>query len=173
MRFLIAYDAWCIGRVEALLLWLEEWLSISQKQVERGLIVLYMLLIMVPSSWALGIVIVRIFVAISVGMMMWWLHRQPAAYREMGKRNALMAVARVIIQAFLGFLAAILFILPPHRLIDYATGAAQVVYLVFYYMTDIHSGGERGRRRKLAWAELKKLFGTEWIPRPAPGPAAS
>lgn len=36
MKWLIDYDAWFFHRVEGLLKWLDEWLSISQKYAERG-----------------------------------------------------------------------------------------------------------------------------------------
>lgn len=168
LKLLIAYDAWCVGRVEALLKGLEEWLSISQKRAERGMIAVYMLLVAVPSSWTLGIVIAQIGVAAGMGYMMWTLHRRPAAVRERSRQYLLPALFRVLMQAFTGSIMAILFLLPPHRLCYYAAGSAQAAYLLFFYMIDIHSGGERGQRRRLAWAELKKLFGAEWIPRPAP-----
>ncbi len=42
MNFLVAYDAWCVDKVEAFLLWIEEWLSISQKEAEKSIIALYL-----------------------------------------------------------------------------------------------------------------------------------
>lgn len=170
MRFLIAYDAWFAGRVETLLVWLEEWLSISQKVAERGMIALYLVLIQVPpvrASWFLGF---RIAFGMWVAFVMGWQHRRPAAMRGSAKHYPSMGASRAVMQIVLLWLAGVLFLAPPHRVYDIAVGAAQIVYLVFFYMTDIASNGERGRRRKLALAELKKLFGTEWLPKPLPVP---
>jgi hypothetical protein len=70
-------------------------------------------------------------------------------------------------QAICLFLCSFLFFAPPHRITDRCTAIAQIVYLVFFYAADIRSDGTPGRRRKLALAELKKLFGAAWIPKPA------
>ena len=77
---------------------------------------------------------------------------------------------RAVLGLFLIFLAGDFYGMPPHRFVDFTCGTAQLVYLVFFYMTDIASNGERGRKRKLALAELKKLFGAEWIPKPVTVP---
>ena len=170
LKVLIAYDLWCIGRVAALLRWLEEWLSISQKWAERGLIALYMLLIITTPASGQVLVAIKIFVALWVGTGIWTLHRRPAALRERWRRDKVLALARVFIQVFIGSITVVILFLPRYQPGNCFLGAAQIVYLVFFYMTGIHFGGERGRRRKLAWAELKKLFGTEWMPRPLPAP---
>ena len=171
--WLVAYDEWFAGRVEALLKWLEEWLSISQKYAERGMIILYLALMELQPS-VKGTIWLRAGIVILMFCVLWWLHRRPFANRGTTKRYPFAAVSRVLIQAFLLLVAADFFVFYffalPHSPSLIGTGAAQIVYLVFIYMTDIASNGERGRRRRLAWEELKKLFGTEWIPKPLPVP---
>ena len=170
IKALIDGDAWFADRVEALLKWLEEWLSISQKWAERATLALYAVLIAVPnelSPYGIGFKVTFAFLLVSIN---WHLHRRPESIRSSLGRNSIYRAARVLMGLFLIFLAGILYGMPPHRFTDYTCGTAQLVYLVFLYMTDIASKGERGRKRKLALKELKKLFGTEWIPKPVTVP---
>lgn len=74
LYWLIVYDAWCEGRMKALLIWLEEWFSISQKHIEEGMIVLYLGLLMPSWKWKLPWLGVNIFNALFVGSTMIWLH---------------------------------------------------------------------------------------------------
>jgi hypothetical protein len=163
---LIDYDAWFFHRVEGLLKWLDEWLSISQKYAERGMIALYLVLTLPPAKWTLSLVLVKIICALSLGTLMWMLHKRPAAVRKYTQRSRFEAVNRIILQGVFGVILVAVLFAPPHQWTDVPTALAQVVYVVFFYATDITSDGERGRRRKAALAELKKMFGTEWIPKP-------
>lgn len=167
LYWLIVYDMWCEDRVKALLLWLEEWFSISQKRVEEGMIVLYLALEMAGARWTLSMLGINIATWLFAGGTMIWLHRKPDARRGGAKCYLELRLLRISFQVIVFFLAGILFFLPPHRASDIGLGVAQIVYLVFFYMTDISSNGTPGRRRKLALAELKKLFGAAWIPKPA------
>ena len=96
-----------------------------------------------------------------------WLHRKPAAIRGGARRYPELGAMRMLIQVFVLLFAGDLLFIPPFRVTDIFLAASQFVYLVFFYMTDISSQGQSGRRRKLALAELKKLFGTAWMPKPA------
>lgn len=167
MELLIAYDRWCEGRVKALLLFLEEWLSIGQKLAERGMIVLYLVSIYgAPINGKNGLT-VRICGMFTIGSLMWCLHRIPEALRECGNfMSKRRAVFRCCLQIVIA--DAIAFDLGVWMRTGHSGGAiaGQIVYAIFYYMVGIVSKGDRGRRRKLSWAKLKELFGTEWIPRP-------
>ena len=147
MGLLIAYDRWCEDRVRALLVFLDEWLSISQKNAERGLIALYNMLVFLAEPRSVSGFAVRMFVMLAIGTAMWQLHRRPEALRRREYLSPFHAALRVFLQAFLGGLA-IIDLLPPHAASTIAM--AQVVYLIFFYMTNITSNGERGQRRKLA-----------------------
>jgi hypothetical protein len=166
MKWLIDYDAWFFHSVEALLKWLDEWLSISQKYAERGMIVLYVLLTMTPPKWTLIVIMVKIVSAVMVVTLMWSIHRRPSSIRKYVQRSHFESKNRLIMQGIFGLLMVGILFVPPHQWTDVLMAVAQVVYVVFFYATDITSDGERGRRRKAALAELKKMFGTEWIPKP-------
>ena len=80
LYWLIVYDAWCEGRMKALLIWLEEWFSISQKHIEEGMIVLYQGLLMPSWKWKLPWLGVNIFSALFIVSTMIWLHRKPETF---------------------------------------------------------------------------------------------
>ena len=174
--FLALYDKWCQARVKAWLEWLEEWFSISQKNAERGMIVLYLVLMIAPilirkETWS--VMLVGVVAYAIIVRWMWEWHRTPAAARGRYDQSSALRVVRAGVQMFLLFVTFVDVIFvesPPRRLTDYLSGAGQIVYIAIYYATDIASNGKRGRRRKLAMAELKKLFGTEWIPKSLPVP---
>lgn len=170
MKWLIVCDVWFEGRVEALLTWLNEWFSISQARAEKGMIVLYLTLLIAAGGWTFMLLPLRIGIYIMLLVIMILLCRKPAAARGGAKRYPELRLMRVPILIILLFFAGFFFFAPPHRVVDIENGLAQIVYLVFFYSTDIGSTGERGKRRKLAWAELKKLFGTAWIPKPLLAP---
>jgi hypothetical protein len=171
MSLIVAYDNWCIDHLEALLRWLEEWLSISQKRTEQGMILLYIALTMAQTKTSIASAAVSAIGAGAIGMVMWYLHRRPAAVRGIQKGWWPNALVRVLIQMLFALFITSILVRPPHHWGDWANAAAQLDYLIYFYVTDINSGGQRGRKRKLAWAELKKLFGTEWMPKPASEPA--
>lgn len=168
MELLVAYDRWCEGRVRALLLFLEELFSISQKHAERGMIAFYLVLVASPPYRTKMSFPIQMCGACLVASLMWVQHRRPEALRERARLDpTVYACARIIIQFLFGSLF-VFDLVSPDRAI--AAAASQAVYLIFYYMIDITSNGERGRRRKLAWAKIKELFGTEWMPKPAMAP---
>jgi hypothetical protein len=177
MKWIICYDAFCYRCVEALLKWLDEWLSISQKRAEQGMIVLYVVLgIIVPGGryatflQMAGTICEKIPIVAFVACMMWLLHRRPAVIRRISYGSRATAIGRFIVQMMMLLAAFIVIFFSPHRWTDGAVAFSQVEYIVFFYAVDITSDGERGRRRRLALAELKKMFGTEWIPKPVPVP---
>lgn len=170
MYWISHYDQWCFHRVEALMLWLEEWLSISQERAEQGMIALYIFLYLIPSDWKLDILLVKIACSFSMGGLMWGLHRRPAAVRKLWQRSRFYPGVRIVLQVIFVCIAGFELLATPHRWTDLLLSFSQIVYLVFYYATDMTSDGERGRRRKLVLAELKKMCGTEWIPKFVPMP---
>jgi hypothetical protein len=175
MNWIIRYDQWTFHRLEVLLLWLEEWFSISQKRVEQSMIILYVLLsipsLYIPSIiWSFILISFKFFCICSVGYIMWILHRRPDFLRKSARENQIEAVFRIAVQISLGSIAGFTLFLVPHRWTDLPGALAQLLYVVFFYVTNITSDGKPGRRRKMALAELKKMFGLEWIPKPIPVP---
>ena len=170
MKWLIKYDAWCCGSVKGLLKWFDEWLSISQKNAERSMIILYVLLVLVPPDLKWSTILTRIICGLWVGWMMWILHRRPAATRKFWEGSRVLALCRVVLQCGIGLVVAFILFAPPYVWGNIPLALAQVVYIVFFYATDITSDGGHGKRRQVALAELKKMFGTEWIPKPVAVP---
>jgi hypothetical protein len=167
MFLLIAYDAWFAGRVESLLKWLDAWLSISQRSAERAMIVIYAAFMLRSSGGDVKVIGFAALGAFLVGYLMWILHRRPAAMRNSYKRNRSFGWVRATAQLFLFLLAA----WPFSGWTETAWSATrQALYVVFWYSTDISFDGDRGRKRKLALAELKRMFGAEWIAKPLPLP---
>lgn len=171
MERICAYDGWCSDRVKALLAWLEEWFSIGQKGAERGMMAVYFALLVLPPPWEMRSTGMKVFTAVLIFPMMWYLHRKPVSRRRVFQDGSVYsAAARVSLQVLLCTFSLSGILRPPHLVADYANAAMNVVYLVFFYATDIGGGGDRrGRRRKLALAKLKELFGPLWIPQPVEG----
>jgi hypothetical protein len=159
MEWIVRYDAWCEARVTALVKWLEEWFSISQKQTERGLMILYVFLIFyilnILVVWK-GLYLLFCFVVGSVLFAMWIMQSRPMELR--GGDRPYKAVSRVSVQILFGMLICIILLKLSHGWHSWKYAAGQVVYLIFFYMIGINSNGERGRRRKLALAKLKKCL---------------
>jgi hypothetical protein len=175
MNWIILYDQWIFHRLEVLLLWLEEWFSISQKRAEQSMIVLYLLLnipsLYIPSPILSFILIpFKIICVGSVGCVMWILHQRPDFVRKSAREGQFDAVLRIVVQILFGTIAGFTLFLVPHRWADLSQALAQLLYAVFFYVTNITSNGKPGRRRKMALADLKKMFGFEWIPKPIPVP---
>jgi hypothetical protein len=99
---------------------------------------------------------------------MWILHRRPDFVRECSRIDQLQAVFRIVLQIVFGFIAGLILFQMPHQWTDFPQALAQLLYAVFFYVTNITSNGKPGRRRKIVLAKLKKMFGLEWIPKPAP-----
>jgi hypothetical protein len=178
---IIAYDWWCSDRIEAALTWLDEWLSIPQKRVEQSMIVIFCiasfigpligLLKQFDGHAAIMLLIYeltgfRLVGTVFIAQLMWWMHRRPAAMRGIWKRRP--SMGRVFFQLFFFFICFCFWLTLPH-LVAVEESVVQVVMLLFYYVADIGSTGQRGRKRKLALAKLKELFGG-WLPNPLPVP---
>ena len=175
MRFLIAYDRWCLDRVEALLKSLEEWFSISQKRAEQGMIAIYTVLSVVGcftlKTLPLSVRCESFVVFLGLAWLMYvTMHRRSAWERRLLRYMKIGPVYRMFLQMIILYTMAINLFASPHYPSDLITAAAQLVFLLFCLSTCICSDGKRGRKRKLALAKLKELFGSEWIPKPVSVP---
>ena len=163
MHWILRYDRWFESWVRAVLSWLEEWFGLAQKTVERALIVIYLVLAFYPVSRNhIGDVICTMTF---VTLVMVTQHRRPAAIRGL---HHFARILRVVVIVPILLLMALILTLPMVKARNSpGMGLAQLVYLVFFYMTDISNHNERGRRRGLALAKLKELFGdVSWLPKP-------
>lgn len=168
MSILIAYDSWALAKVKVVLDWLYEWLSISQKVVERVCIVGY------ATGNGLEIVgIVKhevhlplgfeIFMACMITAWMWHFHCIPSSDRTFFNTSGGM-VARMLWHVFV-LLSCISFC---ESKTIFSTGhiMEDASYVSMLYLFAVNSDGERGRKRKLALSKLKELF--SWLPEPVP-----
>ena len=165
MNTLVKYDKWCLSVVRATLLWVEEWLSISQRRIERVMIVTYLALALVDAGRGKTLYIVGPVLAY-IGCLMWFMHRTPDAIRMVRERPNL-AVARCFLQLWLMSVIAISFLISksmiPHNPLHLVQ---QTDYALFFYVVSISTKGDPGRRRKLALSKIIEMFGTGWIPKP-------
>lgn len=163
------YDLWCLFQLKRALIWIEEWFSICQKRVEQALIVIYFLTV-IPGPFRKSYHLQGTLLAglcVLLGAIFWQWHRKPAALRMAMVAIPQLCIGRVlIIQLFLvGFDIAI-HLTAKITVFDILEMVRQTTYALIVYVTTISTHGEPGRRRKLALEELKKMFGTDWIPRP-------
>ena len=168
MQVLLAYDRWCFARIQRLLVWLEEWFSLSQKTVEQAIIIFYLFLVIL-SCFRLNLIF-NCFIGLLLAATMWFLHLRPIETRYASQKSIASAMLRLALQFWAIILDFLILSKPPHDWQDIPNALAQILYIVFFYMIDICSWGQKGRRRKLALAELKKMFGATWIPKPVPVP---
>lgn len=139
--------------------WLEEWFDVPQKRVEQASIVLYLIFANLPISKLFG---VTLAITLSVAALMYMWHRKPAAIR--GFNTVWSHLLRILLVCPL-MASAVVLLITNH---DVFFLLAQTMYLLTFYITDMNTNGTPGRRRRLAMAELKKLFGDiTWLPKPA------
>ena len=103
MIWIVRYDQWIFHLLEALLLWLEEWFSISQKRAEQGMILLYVLLYMPSPFWNFIVIPAKFLCAGSVGYFMWTLHRRPDFVRKSSREDQTMVVIRIVLRDIIWF----------------------------------------------------------------------
>jgi hypothetical protein len=162
------YDGWVRGKVKSCLDWLYEWLSISQKAVERSLIFIYALasaiLIMSAARHEINIPIwMQSLISLLMIFFLWDWHTDPSTVRSIKHTHSYHAIFRVLWQFM-----ALTSLFPPYKgkLIDIGFPLADIAFTLFLYVVASNCGGERGRKRKMAWAKLKELF--SWLPEPQP-----
>jgi len=141
-----------------------DWLSLTQARIEQGLIAAYTVCA-VGGAWPLSVRWTVIAVQLPIAAWMWWMHRRPSAARTV----ALFTLAGPRVFSLVVF-SLISVPVAWARWPGWGfTLAMNVLYVAIYYLVSLPSGGEPGRRRKLALAKLKEMFGTSWVPVPAEG----
>lgn len=160
MKILKAYDQWCLDTLEAILTWLNEWLSISQRTVEKILIAIY---VCSPLTQPSRTRILSFALCALIGVLLWMQMILPEAVRATRNLMPGMRSVRLCAQAF----GILVIVTPPYTPRLVIPAAMQIVaWVVFQYSTCITNTGHRGRKRALSLAKLKALFGTEWMPQP-------
>lgn len=136
-----------------------EWLSVPRAKIEQSMIVAYFVCT-VGNAWPSTGRWMLIAIQLPIVGWMWFMHRRPSATRSMLLLH--LVSARVIsLTVFTGMCAVIAWMRWPAW--GY-TIAMNMLYAAIYYAVSLPGGGEPGKRRKLALAKLKEMFGTSWVP---------
>lgn len=157
-------DEFIFKIVEACLDWLNEWLSITQKQVLSALLVTY------GTCWIIGATMEwSIFAGalISILPATDWFHRD----RTNSQKIIIRVGLRPVRLFFLSSLVIAFIMLPYMHARGYPLWCiGGLACALFNYGECAFIDSERGGKRKLALAKLKELFGAlEWIPAPEMG----
>jgi hypothetical protein len=166
-------DLFLLKRIHWLREFCEDWFSWSCRRFERGLIVLYaapMLMANLGAGHANVFSIMVVCMVVVLVPWMWRQQRQPDSVRTMLLFQTGMAIGRVIL-ALLALIDLALIGMPPITWHSVMSALPMTFYAMFMCSVALPRGGNKpGRKRKLAVAELKKMFGG-WLPSPAGSPA--
>lgn len=166
----------------AVLRWGTEWLSLKRQWMERAIIAGYGVSCSAGAffDWhfapphrfghfdlffnTLAIVIYAVVCA-----SMWRQQKRPEAERI----HRLLTVEWIVMRSYGVFVVLVLSLLmlaPPRRWFDIFFPVGMSCYAAFQYAISLPEDGERGKKRKLALAKLKAMFGTSWVTAPVPQP---
>jgi hypothetical protein len=164
MTLIRRYDAYVLEKVKAFVVLCEEWISVSQSQLEIGCMVSY-----IVGSGTIDISN-RAWLSLAfdgfVLWCMWDMHSKTSAERQ-ECHAALVPVrifCRVGSQCFVALSIMLLGLKICTASVALLVEAASVA--LFLALISISSDGENGKRRRIALAKLKELFGVEWMPEP-------
>lgn len=166
MKFLRRFDDWVLDNTQIVLGWVDDWLALSQRRVERILVVLYIVTrVAFEIACFSDISHAPLWIEVSISILMVWAvlarFRLPQAVRvayrvtEMPWRMVWWAlIVMGCIQIFSDKLPGVLLTVN------------ECIFAAILYVTVSCVGGERGRKAKMAWSKLKELF--SWLPEPIP-----
>lgn len=169
LKLLLNLDLAVLRAAKACVGFLEDWFSLPQSRVERVL-----LAAMVSSYaycvWSTWWVLTIPFM---VGLA-WSRHRKPAAMRAARIASAAEIFGRLycVCWASVGLTCLAFAIASGFRGWHVPALILWASWFSFEYITALpYESGGLGRRRKLALAKLKEMFGVSWMPLPEGGPA--
>jgi len=154
-----------LSKVRATLLWLEEWLSLSQNEVEKVMMFIYLICGIMNSVGSIDNISIMF-----MGWIMYSLHKNPDVNRAGIEHSPIAATGRPLVQIWT-LCMIVTYLVPPIRTKDVIASIQVVDYLLFSYLVSVSTKGDPGRRRKLAWSKIKELFGTKWLPEPIEQPS--
>lgn len=154
-------DAWLIARTEDVLLFLNEWLSISWAQTSVALIAFKFIgegyYDLHSHRWGL------IFVDALYAGWQFLIHTEPETTRVARLRGYEWSSLRVSMM-LISVMMWIGIMFPPRVPSLWIVCAALTSVGVWFIVIACGEAGIRGRKRKAAMSKIKELFGTEWIP---------
>jgi len=166
---MVVYDMFCVLVLVWCVNWIEEWFSVRQKQIERILIVCFACGGLLPLVFRLrGVDLINGGFVLLIVCFMWQLQRM----QEGGRGRVWLTSLRCgLLRLCLQLLCGVIFVclLGARGSLFWITALLlfrQVAICLFFYLICFGSAGKLGKRRKLAWEEIKKIFGTDWIPKP-------
>ena len=161
-------DVRTLYAAQCVLVWLVEWLSVSQRKLERVVIFSYLItepvyLRMKPASSMWFVVLVEII----WGALLFGWHR----HTDKERWQRLLAADGSGLRVF--YLACWLLLLASlyparHEAWVFVEAFASGLRLAALYFTSLPESGQPGRRRRLALDKVKAMFGTSWMPQPVP-----
>lgn len=168
-------DDFVIEQFDKAVRFIEEWLFLSQKWVERGVMGLFAIVslvdvfLLVMAKHEVGW---EIFADVILLIGMWIEHRQTKTERTLRRVSGHMSRVFWLILCLFLFVINVL----PHQMdnqylyiYNLLTPVWGGVRALMSYVTVLDIEGLRGKAAKLSWEKLKELFSTAWVPQPQRG----
>lgn len=164
-----AFDAWLIRATEAVLDWLEEWLSVSQKSIEKVLILSAMCAYLrsiiddlfavraMPPFW------LEVLFGVMMAIVLLVCHQASQSDRRLRVKRDLWA-RMLWLWGSACFGAPACYLAPSPETIANLLYSSSVC--AFFYVIVANVEGERGYRRRAALRRLREMFGPLWTPQP-------
>lgn len=155
---LLALTAWVVE-------WLEEWFSVSQARLELSIVVAYAfgrVLLVVGVLAEQGEGPIWLLVVLSVYFVWWMRHSRRRSVHLLLRIHWIGVLMRFMFLFF--FLADLPGLVTGWNLYRSGDTFSDLSLALFVYVISVSSDGQSGRRRKMALAKLKELFGPLWVP---------
>lgn len=168
-------DNFVIEQFDKAVKFLHDWLFISQKWLERGVMIFCLLDVglLLKAHHTLGW---EIFADVILFIGMWVEYREPKTARTLRRATGVFGrVYWLFLCLFFGAANILSNYLGTENgnryiyLYDTLTPLWCVARVLMSYITVLDVDGERGKAAKLSWQKLKELFGVEWVPQPQRG----
>ena len=167
-------DDFVIEQLDKAVSFIEEWLFLSQKWLERGVLGMFLALSCVDVfllTIAKHNVGWEVFADIVLFISMVAEHKQTKAGRTVRRTDGLSFRMAWFFMFGLFFIRSLITTRPMGAMYLYSllTPTWFGIRLLMSYVTILDIEGLRGKAARLSWEKLKKLFGTSWVPAPQKG----
>jgi hypothetical protein len=162
-------DEFLCHMAESVVVFLEEWLSVSQRQIEWSLIGAYICIGAFGNyhgRFYVFMLTIHLAANTIAGYCMALTGRLRQTTLFYHRYEVSSRLVRMATTSAMALIIPLQFIRPIHWGIDIANATAAAVFIAFFFVIAVVRTGRRGRRRKLALAKLKSLFGGIQIPQP-------
>jgi hypothetical protein len=167
-------DDFVIDRFDGTVQFAQDWLFLSQRQIERGVMILYVLISLLSISLlvlAKHTFTIEIFADSFLFLGMWFEYKQSSRARTLRRISQWgNRICWLVCWLFIFGVSICPTPTPATRYmhIYYVLGPIWAgLRTMMTYITVLDVDGVRGRAAKLSWEKLKELFGTTpWVPQP-------